>query len=112
MPWALGIWVFVGGSWFWLRWVVPGWGHAESRRVVPEAAGSTGRRGAGPGLVVSARAGQAGLLAMVMTAAAVRVMVSARLACGKVLAHFALRARCRFRPVTVRYFPIALVSAV
>ena len=45
-------------------------------------------------------------------AGAVRVAVSARLACGKVLAHFALRARCWFGPVTIRYFPIALVSAV
>jgi len=47
MPWALGIWAFVGGSRFWLRWVVPGCGHAESRRVVPGAAGSTGRRVSG-----------------------------------------------------------------
>ena len=44
MPGALGIWAFVGGFRFWLRWVVPECGHAESRRVVLGAAGSTGRR--------------------------------------------------------------------
>ena len=49
---------------------------------------------------------------MVMTAGAIRVAVSARPARGKVLAHLALRARCRFRSMTVRYFPISLVSAV
>jgi len=35
MPRALGIWVSVRVSWFWLRWVAPGFGHAEGRRVVP-----------------------------------------------------------------------------
>ena len=49
---------------------------------------------------------------MVMTAWAVRVTVSARPARGKVLAHLALRARCRFRSMTVRYFASSLVRAV
>src|SRR6266404_1311505 len=59
MPWALGIWAFVGGSRFWLRWVVPECGHAESRRVVPGAAGSTGRRvSVGPGCECSCWSGR------------------------------------------------------
>ena len=61
-------------------------------------------------MIVSA--GQAGLLARMMMAGAVRVAVSARLACSKVLGHFALRARCRFRSMTVRGLLIALVRAV
>ena len=32
MPRALGIWVSVRVSWFWLRWVAPDLGHAEGRR--------------------------------------------------------------------------------
>src|SRR5260370_23811254 len=56
--------------------------------------------------------GQAGLLAMVMTAGVIRVAVSARPARGKVLAHLALRARCRFRSMTVRYFASSLARAV
>ena len=78
-------------------------------------AGSTGRRTGFPGEFLAAAAvsaGQAGLLAMVMTAPAMRVAVSARLACPKVLGHFALRARCRFRSTTVRNLPSALVRAV
>lgn len=47
---------------------------------------------------------------MVMTASAMRVTVSLALAWPKLLGDFDLRARCRFRPVTVRCFPIALVS--
>jgi hypothetical protein len=47
-----------------------------------------------------------------MMAGAVRVAVSARLACSKVLGHFALRARRRFRSMTVRGLLIALVRAV
>ena len=35
MPRGLGIWVLMRGSRFWLRWVVPGRGHADGRRVVP-----------------------------------------------------------------------------
>jgi hypothetical protein len=49
---------------------------------------------------------------MVMTASAVRVTVSLRLARAKLLGDFDLRARCRFRSITVRYLPIVLVSAV
>ena len=111
MPWALGIWVFVRGSRFWLRWVVSVRGHAEGRCRAGDGR-FHGPAGGRSGLNLSVSAGQAGLLAMVMTASAVRVTVSARVACGKVLAHFALRGRCRFRSMTVRCFPIALVRAV
>ncbi len=65
-----------------------------------------------PGLPVSVCAGQDGLLAMVMTAGAMRVMVSFSVAWPKVLGDLALRARCRSRSVTVRYLPIALVTVV
>ena len=74
-------------------------------------AGSTGRR-ADSGPAAGARAGQEGLLAMVMTAGAIRVTVSLRPARAKVPGDFDVRERCRFRSMTVRYFPIALVSAV
>lgn len=111
MPWALGIWVFAGGSRFWLRWVVSVRGHTEGRRVVPGDGRFHGPADVLSDLVCGFSAGQAGVLAMVMTASAVRVTVSARPARGKVLAHLALRARCRFRPMTVRCFPIALVRA-
>src|ERR1035438_3451774 len=93
MPWALGIWVFrqaVRACWFWLRWVVSGLGHAEGRRragqrPVPRAGGRVFLGEFLAAAVVSA--GQAGLLARVMTGCAVRVAVSARLACSKVLGH-------------------------
>jgi hypothetical protein len=49
---------------------------------------------------------------MVMTASAVRVAVSPGPAWEKALGHFALRARCRFRSMTVRHFASALVRAV
>jgi hypothetical protein len=78
-------------------------------------ADSTGRRAGFPGVflpVAAVSAGQAGSLARVMTAPAVRVAVSARLAWPKVLGHFALRARCRFRSMTIRYLLIVLVSEV
>lgn len=52
------------------------------------------------------------MLARVMMAGAVRVAVSARLACSKVLGHFAFRVRFRFRSMTVRSLLIALVRAV
>ena len=112
MPWGLGIWVFVRGSRLWLRWVVPGRGHAGGRLSCRVTAGSTGRRAGVLGRFCGVCAGQAGVFARVMTAAAVRVAMSARPARGKVLAHLALRARCRFRSMTVRYFASSLVSAV
>ena len=52
---------------------------------------------------------QAGLLAMVMTAGAMRVMVSFAVAWPKLLGDFDLRARCRFRSGEFRHFPISLV---
>jgi len=54
---------------------------------------------------------QAGLLAMVMMAGAVRVMVSFAVAWPKLLGDFDLRARCRLRSTMVRYLAISLVSA-
>ena len=112
MPWGLGIWVFVRGSRLWLRWVVAGRGHACGRRVVPGDGRFHGPASWRPGAVSGVCAGQAGVFARVMTAAAIRVAVSARPARGKVLAHLALRARCRFRSMTVRCFASSLVSAV
>ena len=56
-------------------------------------AGSTGRRVPYLVFLVSVCAGQAGLLAMVMTAGAVRVVVSLRLAWPKQLGDFDLRTR-------------------
>ena len=47
---------------------------------------------------------------MVMMAGAMRVAVSFAVAWPKLLGDFDLRARCRFRSATVRYFPISLVS--
>jgi hypothetical protein len=52
---------------------------------------------------------QAGLLAMVMTAVAMRVAVSPAVAWPKLLGDFDLRARCRFRSAMVRYFALSLV---
>ncbi len=46
---------------------------------------------------------------MVMMAGAVRVAVSFAVAWPKLLGDFDLRARCRFRSTTVRYFAIVLV---
>ena len=112
MPWALGIWVSVRVSRFWLRRVVSGCGQAESRRVVPADGRFHGPASGGSGPRSGVYAGQAGLLAMVMTASAVRVRVSLRVAWPKLLGDFDLRGRCRFRSVTVRYFPIALVRAL
>ena len=57
-------------------------------------------------------AGQAGVLAMVMTAGAMRVIVSFGPACANVLGDLDLRARCRFRSVTARNLAIWLVSAL
>src|ERR1017187_4359311 len=85
-------------------------------------AGSTGRlgvlrcsdrfpRGAGFRVFPVVSAGQAGVLAMVMTAGAMRVILSFGPECGKVLGDFDLRSRCRFRSVTTRYFAICLVTA-
>jgi hypothetical protein len=56
--------------------------------------------------------GRAGLLAMVMTAPAVRVTASSGPAWLKVLGDLDLRARCRFRSVTVRNLAIWLASAL
>jgi len=68
-----------------------------------------GRSGSGCGV----SAGQAaGWLARVMMASAVRVVVPPGPAWGKLLGHFALRARCRFRLTTVRNLAMALVRAV
>lgn len=56
-------------------------------------------------------AGQDGVLAMVMTAGAMRVILSFGPAWGKALGDFDLRSRCRFRSVTTRCFAICLVRA-
>ena len=91
-----------------------GSGMVEAGVSCRATAGSTGRRAGLPGELPAAAAvsaGQAGWLAKVMTASAIRVAVSVRLACPKVLGHFALRARCRFRSMTVRSLPSALVRA-
>ena len=81
-------------------------------------AGSTGRPGfpvaawrVSAGRASDVPAVQAGLLAMVMTAGAMRVTVSFGLAWPNVLGDLDLRARCRFRSVTVRYPAMRLVSA-
>ena len=115
MPWGLGIWVVsaicsallvsvtVGDNWF--RACPRPACRAGDGRFHGPAGGSSGLR-------LGVPAGQAGLLARVMTACAVRVAVSARLACSKVLGHFALRARCRFRSMTVRSLASALVRVV
>ncbi len=91
MPGGLGIWWFgqvVSGLAFWLRWVVPGWGHAEGLRVVPGDGRFHGPAGSAPWGRCGISAGQvAGLLARVMMAAAIRVPVSARGACSKWLGH-------------------------
>src|SRR5947207_11739547 len=55
-------------------------------------------------------AGQAGVLAMVMTAGAIRVMVSFGVACGKDEGDLDLRARCRSRSTTFRKPEISLVT--
>ena len=76
MPGGLGIWVSVPVSGVWLRWVVSGCGHAGGRRVVPGDGRFHGPAGVLAGLPVSVSAGQAGWLAMVMMAGAMRVRVS------------------------------------
>ena len=96
----------------WLRWVVPDRGHADGRRVVPGGGRFHGPAECSPEVFRSICAGQAGVLARVMTAGAIRVAVSARPARGKVLAHLALRTRCRFRSTTVLRLPSSLVRAV
>ena len=68
---------------------------------MPGTAGSTVRR-AFFGRAGGVFAGQAGVLAMLMTAGAMRVTVSAPLACGKDDGDFDLRARCRPRSTTLR----------
>ena len=77
---------------------------------MPGAAGSTGRQ-VSFGLADGVFAGQAGVLAMVMMAGAMRVAVSFAVACAKDDGDLDLRARCRSRPTTFRYFPISLVTA-
>ena len=68
------------------------------------------RRGPRPGgssfgRVCDTSAGQAGVLAMVMTAGAMRVMVSAGPACAKDEGDLDLRARCRSRSTVFLYCP-------
>src|SRR5207302_10253930 len=63
------------------------------------------------GRVAGVSAGQTGVLARVMTAGAMRVIVSLTPACANVEGDLDLRARRRSRSVTVRYFAIWLVSA-
>jgi hypothetical protein len=60
---------------------------------------------------VAACRGQAGVLAMVMTAGAMRVAVSFAVAWPKLLGDFDLRARWRFRSTMVRHLAISLVRA-
>ena len=56
-------------------------------------------------------AAQAGVLAMVMTAGAMRVTVPAGPACAKDEGDLDLRARCRSRSTVFLYCPISLVTA-
>ena len=49
---------------------------------------------------------------MVMMAGAMRVAVSFAVACAKDDGDLDLRARCRSRPTTFRYFPISLVTGL
>ena len=86
---------------------------ADVRRVSAGRLGGPGcsgmvLRGLGLGVFRLARLGA---LARVMTAGAVRVTVSFGLAWPNVLGDLDLRARCRSRPVTVRYPAICLASA-
>src|SRR6266705_6418451 len=83
-------------------------GHGGSWRDGLRQAGFRGLAGRFGGVVSAVRAG---LLARVMTAGAVRVTVSFGPAWLNVLGDLDLRARCRSRPVTVRYPAICLVSA-
>jgi hypothetical protein len=73
-------------------------------RPGPRSGGSFGRAD-------GVSAGQAGVLAMVMMAGAMRVTVPAPLACGKGEGDLDLRARCRSRSTTLRYLAIWLVTA-
>ncbi len=57
-------------------------------------------------------AAQAGVLAMVMTAGAMRVTVPAGPACAKDEGDLDLRARCRSRSRVFLYCPISLVTAL
>ena len=66
---------------------------------MPETAWSTVQRRISSGLK-GICAGQAGVLAMVMTAGAIRVTVSFAVACGKDDGDLDLRARCRSRSTT------------
>src|SRR5260370_13686384 len=89
-----------------------GWWHAGGRHVVPGDGRFHGPAGGPSGGFCGVRAGQAGLVAKVVMASAIRLAVAVRLAWPKALGHFALRARCRFRSMTVRHFASALVWAV
>ena len=111
MPAALAVWPVMGSFCFWLlrvvafRWAC--WMAACPRR---------GGRVHGPaGSLLEwpygVFAGQAGMLAMVMTAVAMRVTVSAGLAWPKGLGDLDLRARCRLRSTTLRCTAISLVTA-
>ena len=63
------------------------------------------------GRVCGVVAGQARVLAMVMTAGAMRVTVSFAPACAKDEGDLDLRARCRSRSTAFRYSAISLVTA-
>ena len=65
--------------------------------VARRAAGSTVRLGAFSRWGYGVLAGQAGVLAMVMTAGAMRMAVSLAMACAKEDGDLDLRARCRSR---------------
>jgi len=111
MPRALGVWPVAGSFLFWLLLVV------AFQRVCQRLACRAGDgRVHGPagfsfGQDYDISAGQAGVLAMVMMAGAMRVAVSFAVACGKDDLDLDLRARCRSRLMTFRYFPISLVTA-
>ena len=70
-----------------------------------------GPAGSSIGRVYGVIAGQAGVLAMVMTAGAMRVAVSFAVACAKEDGDLDLRGRCRSRSTMFRYRPISLVTA-
>ena len=111
MPWALGVWLVVGNFWFWLLRVVPFRWACRRPACRAGAAGSTVRRGPLSDVFYGAFAGQAGMLAMVTTAGAMRVAVSFAVACAKQDGDLDLRARCRSRSTMFRYRPIPLVTA-
>src|SRR6266702_3123227 len=111
MPWALGVWPVVDSSCFWLLRVVPFRRACRNAACRAGAAGSTVRRGSCSGGFAVLLLGQAGVLAMVMMAGAMRVAVSFAPACAKDEGDLDLRARCRSRSTVFRYSAISLVTA-